>query len=49
MDKIRCVVERITYQNEDNGYSVIKVRVKNIDELFGNKQENKEDLKEDLC
>lgn len=26
MNKIRCVVERITYQNEDSGYCVIKVR-----------------------
>lgn len=32
MDKIRCVVERITYQNEENGYSVIKARVKNYKE-----------------
>ena len=22
-DRLRCVVERITYQNPDNGYSVI--------------------------
>lgn len=29
MEKIRCVVERITYHNEDNGYTVIKVGVKN--------------------
>ena len=33
MDKLRCVVERITYQNDDNGYSVIKVRAKGFDEL----------------
>ncbi len=33
MYKIRCVVERITYQNEENGYSVIKARVKNYKEL----------------
>ena len=26
MDRLRCVVERITYQNETNGYSVIKVK-----------------------
>lgn len=31
--KIRCVVERITYQNPENGYSVLKVRVKGYDEL----------------
>ena len=24
MDRLRCVVERVTYQNETNGYSVIK-------------------------
>lgn len=28
MIKLRCVVERITYQNPDNGYSVMKVNVK---------------------
>ena len=28
MNKIRCVVERITYQNQENGYSVMKVKVK---------------------
>lgn len=33
MIKIRCVVERITYQNPENGYSVLKVRVKNYAEL----------------
>ena len=33
MDSLRCVVERITYQNEDNGYSVIKVKVKGFYEL----------------
>lgn len=31
--KIRCVVERITYQNPENGYSVLKVRVKNEADL----------------
>lgn len=31
--KIRCVVERITYQNPDNGYSVLKVRMKGYSEL----------------
>lgn len=31
--KIRCVVERITYQNPDNGYSVLKVRVKGYSDL----------------
>ena len=33
MDTLRCVVERITYQNEDNGYTVIKCRVKNHPDL----------------
>lgn len=30
---IRCVVERITYQNPENGYSVLKVHVKGYDDL----------------
>ena len=30
---IRCVVERITYQNPENGYSVLKVAVKGYDDL----------------
>ena len=33
MIKIRCVVERITYQNPENGYSVLKCRVKDYSEL----------------
>ena len=33
MLKIRCVVERITYQNPENGYSVLKCRVKDYSEL----------------
>ena len=33
MEHIRGVVERITYQNEQNGYSVIKCRVKNYSDL----------------
>lgn len=33
MVRIRCVVERITYQNPENGYSVLKVAVKNYSEL----------------
>lgn len=33
MIKIRCVVERITYQNPENGYSVLKVRMKGYEEL----------------
>lgn len=30
---IRCVVERITYQNPENGYSVLRVHVKGYDDL----------------
>ena len=33
MTKFRCVVERITYQNAENGYSVMKVKVKGYDDL----------------
>lgn len=33
MIRIRCVVERITYQNPDNGYSVLKVAVKGYKDL----------------
>ena len=33
MTKIRCVVERITYQNPENGYSVLKVHIKGCDGL----------------
>ncbi len=33
MQKIRCVVERITYQNPENGYSVLKCRVKGYSDL----------------
>ncbi|MCR4643008.1 MAG: ATP-dependent RecD-like DNA helicase [Lachnospiraceae bacterium] len=33
MVKIRCVVERITYQNPENGYSVLKCRVKDHSDL----------------
>ena len=34
MIKIRCVVERITYQNPDNGYSIMKVKVKGYNDLL---------------
>lgn len=34
MTKLRCVVERITYQNAENGYSVMKVKVKGYDDLI---------------
>lgn len=33
MVRIRCVVERITYQNPENGYSVLKCRVKDHSDL----------------
>ena len=33
MEKLRCVVERITYHNELNGYSVIRCRAKGFSEL----------------
>ncbi|MDE6519220.1 MAG: ATP-dependent RecD-like DNA helicase [Ruminococcus sp.] len=33
MVKINCVVERITYQNQENGYSVLKVSMQGYDEL----------------
>lgn len=33
MQKIRCVIERITYQNAENGYSVMKVKVKDHADL----------------
>ena len=29
--KLRCVVEHITYQNPENGWSVMKVKVKGYD------------------
>ena len=31
--KLRCVIELITYQNPDNGYSVLKAKVKGRDDL----------------
>lgn len=33
MQKLRCVVERITYQNPENGYSVMRVKVKGYSDL----------------
>ncbi len=33
MDHLRCVVERITYQNDENGFSVIRCRAKNYSDL----------------
>lgn len=34
MENITGVVERIKYYNEENGYGVIKVRVKGFSELL---------------
>ncbi len=34
MERLRCVVERITYQNEQNGYSVIKCAAKGYNDLI---------------
>ena len=33
MEHLRCVVERITYQNENNGYTVLKCAVKEYSDL----------------
>ena len=33
MEHLRCVVERITYQNAENGYSVIKCAAKGYEDL----------------
>ena len=33
MEYLRCVVERITYRNEQNGYSVLKCRVRGFQDL----------------
>lgn len=33
MEHLRCVVERITYQNVENGYTVLKCRAKNYSDL----------------
>lgn len=33
MIKLRCVVEHITYQNQENGWSVMKVKAKGYDNL----------------
>ena len=33
MEHLRCVVERITYRNEENGYSVIKCKAKDYSDL----------------
>ena len=33
MDNLRCVIERITYTNDINGYSIIKCRAKGFSDL----------------
>lgn len=33
MIKIRCVIEHITYQNSENGYSIMKVKTKGYNDL----------------
>ena len=33
MEHLRCVVERITYTNTENGYTVLKVSAKNYNDL----------------
>ena len=33
MEQLRCVVERVTYQNAENGYAVIKCRAKGFQDL----------------
>ena len=38
MERLRCVVERITYRNETNGYSVIKCRARGYQDLVGKLQ-----------
>ena len=34
MEQVRCVVERITFQNAQNGYSVIKCKAKEYNDLI---------------
>ena len=34
MEKINCVIERITYHNDQNGYSVIKVSAKGYSDII---------------
>lgn len=34
MDRLRCVVERITYQNAENGYSVLRLRAKGYTDII---------------
>lgn len=34
MEELRAVVERITYKNDENGYSVLKCRIKGYIDLM---------------
>ena len=34
MERLRCVVERITYRNEQNGYSVIRCNAEDCQDLI---------------
>ena len=34
MEKLQCVIERITYHNEENGYSVIKVSARGFSDII---------------
>lgn len=34
MNTLKCIVERITFQNEENGYAVIKVKAKGYDNVI---------------
>ncbi len=34
MEKLQCVIERITYHNEENGYSVIKVAARGYSDII---------------
>ncbi|MBQ9411960.1 MAG: ATP-dependent RecD-like DNA helicase [Oscillospiraceae bacterium] len=33
MEQLRCVIERVTYQNEQNGYTVLRCRAKGFSDL----------------
>ncbi len=34
MDKLQCVIERVTYHNDQNGYSVVKVSAKGFSDII---------------
>ena len=33
MEQLRCAVERITYRNEENGYTVLRCRARGFQDL----------------